>query len=859
MQVVLKDRAPRPVVRPSHVKKTQVVDLRTTTWAREGFATDIGLKGTPFTIDHFTAWVHTLILDTGEPWVLEEFQREFISDVFTGFPECWLIVPEGNGKALALDTPIPTPTGWTDMESLRIGDEVFDDQGKACRVTFATGVMTGHDCYRVVFSDRTSLVADAGHLWWVWDEYRRGCLTQERLLTTQDLVEEHKYGADQNHRYSVPKSEPLDLPDAELPVDPYVLGAWLGDGTTASGEITFGEAFIREEIERIGYQVGQPSPSDDTPTCTVYGLTTMLKTLQVVGNKHIPEVYLRASRPQRLALLQGLMDTDGYCSLSQGQCEFVSIKQRLAVDALELVRSLGLKATLREGTAQFNGRDCGPEFRLQFHAYSDLPVFRMPRKYARQRHPLNRRSVSETRKIVDVIAVPSAPVRCVQVDSPSSLYLAGEGMVATHNTTLTAGFALYHAQYTPFAMVPIAASSADQAAILYQQAEGFCYRTEWMHSVFKPQPGYRRILCGRGSQIQVYAADEKTGDGVIPTLCIVDELHRHQNMRLYRTWRGKLDKRDGQLIAISTAGEPDSEFERIRDGIRSNTSVTDRGETFTRACSQSLIMHGWAVPQDGDIKNLDLVKRANPFSGVTREKLRVKRESPTSSELHFRRMNCNLPSRSEESAISEQEWASCRTSERIPEGQPIWLGLDVAWKWDTTALVPLWMKSPDFRLFDRVEVVETPRDGTSLNPRLVEDALLKIHARNPIHTVVMDETRAEQLGVWIAERLGAQVISRGQSAPYQVMDYERFMEGLRSHFIYHTGDPTLTTQVLNAITKPSTNLKVVFSRRSQSRWNNYQDSRVIDALVAAGMVHSVAVAQMSERVVELEPLFAVGA
>jgi phage terminase large subunit-like protein len=138
-------------------------------------------------------------------------------------------------------------------------------------------------------------------------------------------------------------------------------------------------------------------------------------------------------------------------------------------------------------------------------------------------------------------------------------------------TTLMAGIALYHGDSegwnVPSPEVPIGASSREQAEIMYRQAEGFVLRSG-LEDRFKCQEGYRRIKClGTNGRIQVYAADARTGDGVIPTLALLDELHRHRDLRLYRTWRGKLGKRKGQLGVISTAGEPDSDFEETRASI----------------------------------------------------------------------------------------------------------------------------------------------------------------------------------------------------------------------------------------------------------------------------------------------------
>lgn len=406
-------------------------------------------------------------------------------------------------------------------------------------------------------------------------------------------------------------------------------------------------------------------------------------------------------------------------------------------------------------------------------------------------------------------------------------------------TTLIGGLALYHCQHKMSAWVPVAASSREQAEILYRQAEGFVLRTPALQPLFKCQEGYRRIRCdSMGSRIQVFAADDRTGDGVIPTLCLVDELHRHRDLRLYRTWRGKLEKRHGQIVTISTAGEPGGEFEETRERIRQSADEVTREGTFVRASSSRLVLHEWAVPEDGDAEDFELVKAANPFSGVTVEALTEKFSSPTMTLSHWRRFVCNLPTRSEFAAIQEQEWFDAATDEEIPVGQPVDVGLDVGWKWDTTAAVPLWVKSEDFRLLARARVLVPPRDGSSLDPYLVERALVEIHERNPIQTLVMDMSRAETIASWAEAEFGCRVIDRSQSNRFAAEDYEKFMEALRSGWLKHQGDRDLTRHALNAVARILPYGDARFERPAQSRNGPEQDRRVIDALTAAAMVHS---------------------
>jgi len=164
----------------------------------------------------------------------------------------------------------------------------------------------------------------------------------------------------------------------------------------------------------------------------------------------------------------------------------------------------------------------------------------------------------------------------------------------------------------------------------------------------------------------------------------------------------------------------------------------------------------------------------------------------------------------------------------------------VAWKWDTTAAVPLWFRDHDYRLLGPATILVPPRDGTSLDPNDVERALVTLHQRNPIHTVVMDTSRAEQLGMWIETELGATVIDRQQTNAQAVEDFDRFMEALRSGWLKHSGDIGLTRHALNAVAKILPWGDARFDRVSQTRDGGDQESRVIDALVAAAMVHSQA-------------------
>jgi recombination protein RecA len=400
--------------------------------------------------------------------------------------------PEGSGKALALDTPIPTPKGWTTMGELSPGQEVFAGDGSTTQVTFATPVMTGHECFRVRFSDGTEVVADADHQWVTTTLWGRTERWSPAVVTTRDMAGTlwARDGHTLNH--AIQTCGPLEYSAQELPVAPYTLGAWLGDGATDDASITCVDPEILDEIRRDGYRVYRNNAwqhnrapryriawRPEKPTCLLAGprcshggtvlarglcqnhyererwngrlsewplrpaisLQAQLRKLGVLGDKHIPEGYLHASVAQRLALLQGLMDTDGTVSTGGSgtgrgfgcaRCEFSVVNERLARDVHELLLGLGIKVTRRESPAVLNGRVTGTRYRLGFQ--TDLPVFRLSRKAVRLAPLRTRRA--KLRYVTAVEPVISVPVRCIQVDHPSHTYLAGRECIPTHNTTV---------------------------------------------------------------------------------------------------------------------------------------------------------------------------------------------------------------------------------------------------------------------------------------------------------------------------------------------------------------------------------------------------------------------------------------
>ncbi|WP_237221954.1 replicative DNA helicase [Rothia nasimurium] len=318
------------------------------------------------------------------------------------------------GKALALDTPIPTPTGWTTMGDIRVGDTVLGADGHPTTVTNATNVMTGRPCFKVIFDDGTEIIADAEHQWLTETRASRRARSSAlvgsgggrvrtsvgaQVRTTAEIRETVRCAtADRRANHSIANTRPLQLPEADLLVAPYTLGIWLGDDSTAL------------------------APSAES-----------LRTLGVLNNKHIPMQYLRASEAQRRALLAGLLDSDGTVT-NAGCIQFTVTNRQLAYDTQELALSLGYRTGMATKKVKGSSEATSTAYKLTFS--SSDSVFALSRKNQMHRdrdaRPTAKRS---SRYIVAVEPVDSVPVRCIEVDNEQHLFLASRAFVPTHNST----------------------------------------------------------------------------------------------------------------------------------------------------------------------------------------------------------------------------------------------------------------------------------------------------------------------------------------------------------------------------------------------------------------------------------------
>ena len=354
--------------------------------------------------------------------------------------------------SLTSETDVPTPDGWSTIGAIKPGQKLFDELGQVCTVTDVSEE-TQEIAHRLVFSDGSSITAGKGHPWMILTpiDYSPGCLNIRRSgpwnagcwpMATHELDEylnRPTEGRQTGSSHYIPVAGGLIPADRELPIDPWILGLWLGDGDSNSATIYTGpedEPHYRERIGETGELWRVLNPGGTVLRCSLSRgpkprLLTRLRDLNVFNNKHAPELYLRAGMEQRLALLQGLIDSDGHI-YANGRAEFTSKSIRLAEGVQELALSLGMKATIRESGERGVERRVSRHYRVRFTPI--LPVATLPRKVDvatafMERRPKDVLLRIARRRIDSVREAGMRTTRCISVDSPWGMVLVGRQML----------------------------------------------------------------------------------------------------------------------------------------------------------------------------------------------------------------------------------------------------------------------------------------------------------------------------------------------------------------------------------------------------------------------------------------------
>ena len=345
-------------------------------------------------------------------------------------------MPPGTGKALANDTPILTRNGWKNHGDLVVGDEVIGMNGEFKKV-----IAVHPKCMLdrlVTFANGEQIQCHARHEWKFFDRTSGTTKLKETQEWEKRSLETGGDTGHRGHRYilQLPHRSYVQGEHKELPLDPYTLGVWLGDGANKNPRICCAEKdrAVIDRIVRNGMPIRWQTVHKTTGVLYFdFNMRTELQTLGMchsrrITPKHIPQDYLTASVEQRLELLAGLLDTDG--CLSGEKYQFTTVEEELKDTFVQLVSTFGWRCSVRRcdpGTSSSGIKSNNPYYVVVFTPDIAIPC-ELPRK---RNHGRPQRKIS----VVSIDKVEPKEGNCITVEG-DGMYLAGYTMLPTHNTTL---------------------------------------------------------------------------------------------------------------------------------------------------------------------------------------------------------------------------------------------------------------------------------------------------------------------------------------------------------------------------------------------------------------------------------------
>lgn len=403
----------------------------------------------------------------GEAFMPTPQQIEFLMHMYALNPDGswvynWAVrrLGKGSGKLVPHVTPVLTTRGWSTHGRLKVGDQIYSGSGKPTTVIRLHEERDDCDLWDVHFSDGVTETFSGGHLF-VVDEFVGGAkrkrvtrsvvdMLDSGLMFKRPLSPSSKCTRTDVAKYALPPQPVLEMPERDLPMDPYVLGYWLGDGDADSGRITCwdeDEPHLSAALRRAGYLTAVRADNGrgrrvrfgrDRRGGRLCGGAADLGAARVLGRKHIPDVYLYASAEQRRALAQGLLDSDGYVARN-GSAEWCTVRKEMAYQFAQLLRTLGVRVNVRESDATLNGRVVGKRYRLTFKPYRHQRLFTLPRKIERVKEQKRKPQPITIRSIT---RAPDQLGRCISVDGDGT-YLVGETLKPTHNSPFAAALSMF--------------------------------------------------------------------------------------------------------------------------------------------------------------------------------------------------------------------------------------------------------------------------------------------------------------------------------------------------------------------------------------------------------------------------------
>lgn len=365
-----------------------------------------------------------------------------------GSPVGWILdeALEENTLVYLKDKTIP-------IKDINVGDEIYGDDGKLTKV-LEKHAFKDRQLYKITFSDGREIECCENHL---WEVQSNNSSKKTKVLSTKDLINSYKtYQIDPRYnnkktikaKFNINLNKPIEYPEKSFYIDPYILGLYIGDGFCNTTAIGSDDEFIIDAIKNYTKSIGLKYTIDERITKSnnfkeiriskVKGRTNPLRDelrrLNTFEEKEIPEEYLFSSVEQRLELLRGLLDSDGYCS--KNVIEFSSSYPKIQNSFEKLCRSLGIRLKISEKISSYRkeGKKIECKISKRYSLSTDFKVFKLPRKAILQNPSVNKKAIFYKTKIniQDISPTSKSNAYCIKVDNKSKLFIAGNYIV-THN------------------------------------------------------------------------------------------------------------------------------------------------------------------------------------------------------------------------------------------------------------------------------------------------------------------------------------------------------------------------------------------------------------------------------------------
>ena len=805
-----------------------------------------------YAVGFIESLTHTKGTWAGKPFKLLPWQEQLVRDVFgvlkpngyRQFNTAYCEIPKKMGKQLDVATPIPTPSGWTTMGKIAVGDTVFDENGAPCRVVAKSSVDDTEQAYRLTFRDGSSIVAGARHLWDVETIIGKA---KHRIMKTEEIYAAAQHQAqsanDKESRRSViriPVAPPLQTDEADLPVDPYLYGYWLGNGSSTKPEITVSDGDLGAVLRSVPYKAHNIFPQKCGGSFVVSYAELKPILVRSFRDKRILPAYLRASEAQRWALLQGLMDSDGCIGERKAQSTYVSTILPLAESVRELLWSLGIKNAMAEEASKRYGVPTGERlYTIRFTTFVDQPTARLERKICRQRERSKQtRSCFHYLQSIEPVRE-KVRMQCIQVDSKSHCYLAGPSMVPTHNSELAAAIALLLccADGEQRAEVYGCAADRQQASIVFEVAADMVRMCPALNKRVKILTAMKRIVFEpTNSFYQVLSAEAYSKHGFNIHGVLFDELHTQPNRKLFDVMtKGSGDARMQPLyFLITTAGtDTHSICYEVHQKAKDILEGRKIDPTFYP------VIYGAA--DDDDWTDPEVWKKANPSLGVTVgiDKVQAACESakqnPT-EENTFRQLRLNQWVKQTVRWMPMHVWDKCAfpVDPEALKGRVCYGGLDLSSTTDITAFVLVFPPTadddkyyilpyfwiPEDNMDQRVRRDHVPYDvwqrqgfiqtteGNVVHYGFIENFIERLGTEYNIREIAFDRWGAIQM-VQNLEGMGFTVVAFGQGFKDMSPPTKEMMKLALEERIAHGGNPVLRWMMdnISVRTDPAGNIK----------------------------------------------------